>query len=62
MKWDQIENKWTAMSRRLRPERCRLEEAYRAPPPVAADKSDRKAPIEAERTSAHAASAVRQDG
>ncbi len=62
MKWDQIENKWTAMSRRLRPERCRLQDAYRAPGPVASNTSVRKAPIEAERTTAHAAPTARQDG
>ena len=62
MKWDQIENKWTAMSRRLRPELCRLQDAYRSPAPAASDKADRIALIDAEQTLAQAATAVRQDG
>ena len=61
MKWEQIENKWTAMSRRMRPERC-LQGAYRVLPLAASEASDTKAPITPERANAAATSAVRQDG
>ena len=61
MKWDQIENKWTAMSRRMRPERC-LQDANRALPVAASERSDTKSTVTPELTNAVATSAVRQDG
>ena len=61
MKWDQIENKWTAMSRRMRPERC-LQDAQRALPLAASERADTQATVTPERTNAVATSDVRQDG